>query len=265
MPLFPANQHCRQLLLLLLLPLVPLLPLCSCSTAKRALDAKPTRLSSFIDEPGNMRTQRSGPFQQVWTSSPREWMMQSSTRNEIFIAPVKTGLLRPVSQKLSEMEMQQFGKERPVEQLATELHSAFVSAFQDNPSADYRVVDKPTANSISLELCLLELNPTSVTGNLAKKAATFVVGPAAGLAGRWTKGSVAIEGKLRDSPTNWMLFQFADREQDKMTFWTLRDFKPYGHCRVAFREWAEQFEKLTRTSNWRQNIKDASIFTLNPL
>ena len=152
-----------------------------------------------------------------------------------------------------------------MEQLAGELRNAFVTAFQQNPAAHYRVVDKPTANSISLELCLVELNPTSVTGNVAKKAATFVVGPAAGLAGRWTKGSVAIEGKLVDSPTGWMLFQFADREQDKMTFWTLRDFKPYGHCRVTFQEWADQFEKLTRTPQWRENIKDASIFTLNPL
>ncbi|MEZ5327368.1 MAG: DUF3313 family protein [Verrucomicrobiales bacterium] len=184
------------------LPLLvlPFLLLCSCTTAKRALDAKPAQLSSFIEAPGNMRTQRSGPFQQVWTSAPRESMMQSATRNEIYIAPVRTQNLRPISQKLSSMEVHQSGRERPVEQLAGELRNAFVTAFQQNPAAHYRVVDKPTANSISLELCLVELNPTSVTGNVVKKAATFVVGPAAGLAGRWKKGSVAIEGKLVDSP-----------------------------------------------------------------
>ena len=47
-----------------------------------------------------------------------------------------------------------------------------------------------------------------------------------------------------------VIFQFADREKDKITLWSLRDFRPYRHSLVAIDEWARQFEKLTRTPNW---------------
>ncbi|MGK0190648.1 MAG: hypothetical protein ACI9R3_006478 [Verrucomicrobiales bacterium] len=228
------------------------------------VDAKPTQLSPFVENGASMQQQKTGPFQMVWTSAPRQELMQSSQRQEIFIAPVETRYLRPIRQALARKEMSMFGTERPVEVLATDLRTAFTNAFQDSPEARYRVVPRPTPDSVTLKLCLVELDPTNAKGNVAKKAAGFVVGPVAGLAGRWTKGSVAIEGKLEDTRTGWLLLEFADREQDKMTFWNKRDFQPYGHCRITFNEWGSQFERLTRTPDWQSEIKDASVFTLSP-
>jgi hypothetical protein len=91
----------------------------------------------------------------------------------------------------------------------------------------------------------------------------FVVGPLALLGGYFTIGNIAIEGKVRDSQSGKLFFQFADNESDKLTFLCLRDFKPYGHSAHAMHQWAEQFELMTRTAVG-QTIKDTHFFTLMP-
>lgn len=120
---------------------------------------------------------------------------------------------------------------------------------------------KPTKNSITLELAIVELNPTSPTGNAIKTAAKFVVGPLAGIGGIFTKGNIAIEGKVRNTATRELIFQFADNEADKMTFYSVRDFKPYGHAIVAMNEWAAQFEEYTRTMP-DHRVNESKFFTL---
>ena len=94
-----------------------------------------------------------------------------------------------------------------------------------------------------------------------KTALKFVVGPVASLGGYFTKGNMAIEGKVRDSKSGKVFFQFADNDADKMTFYSVRDFKPYGHAIPAMRKWAEQFELMTRTAPG-QSIKDTNCMTL---
>ena len=48
-----------------------------------------------------------------------------------------------------------------------------------------------------------------------------------------------------------------------MTFYSLRDFQPYGHATHTVEEWARQFEEFTRTrSNVR--VKPSLCFTLDP-
>jgi Protein of unknown function (DUF3313) len=116
---------------------------------------------------------------------------------------------------------------------------------------------------VTLQLVLIELNPTSPKGNAVKTALKFVVGPFAGLAGYFTKGNMAIEGKVIDSASRKPFFQFADNEADRMTFYSVRDFRPYGHAVYAMREWAQQFELLTRTPPGTK-LKDTRCFTLMP-
>ena len=105
--------------------------------------------------------------------------------------------------------------------------------------------------------------PSSVTGNIVRKRASIALTPAAAVGSVFTNGRVAIEGRLIDTTEKWSLFEFGDREKDKLTFYTLRDFKPYGHTRVAIREWAKQFEEMTRNPDWRE-MGDARFWTLKP-
>jgi hypothetical protein len=58
-----------------------------------------------------------------------------------------------------------------------------------------------------------------------------------------------------------VFFQFADNEADKLTFFNARDFLPYGHAEHSMRDWAEQFEQMTRRETGLV-LKDSSAITL---
>ena len=73
-----------------------------------------------------------------------------------------------------------------------------------------------------------------------------------------------MEGKLRAGPRGPVLYQFADNESDKLTFYSVRDFRPYGHVRKSVQEWAAQFARLTRNPAGAK-VRDATFWTLSPL
>ncbi len=65
------------------------------------------------------------------------------------------------------------------------------------------------------------------------------------------------------SKTGRPYFQFADNEQDKLTFINTRDYQPYGHAVNTIRDWAVQFETMTRTPRGIK-VGDSSSMTLRP-
>ena len=203
------------------------------------------------------------PFLRTWSGATAAQRTISAKRTDIYVAKVETRFLRPISKKMADRQHRRWSKERPVEQIAAVMRTEFTNALKNSPRPHYRVVDSPTPNSVTLELSLIELDPTSVSGNALKKGASIAVGPLAGLAGKFTGGKIAIEARLIDTAEKWSLFEFADSEKDKMTFWTVRDFKPYAHSNVAIKEWASQFEETTRNPDWRE-MGDARIWTLRP-
>jgi len=236
----------------------------SCRTTKKIFKAKPAPLSGFVEDQRQVKLMDGdGPFHSTWTAASADQLSASKHHREIYIAPVDTRNLRPIAKGLAGWTHQRRDRREPVDEMAALIEREFSKAFQSNPKARYRVVPQPTNESVTLELALVELDPTSVSGNVGKKAATSLVTPAAMAAGRFTRGKIAIEGKLKDSTGGWLLFQFADREHDKMTFWNVQDFRPYGHTKIAIREWARQFEEITRRSDWQQ-MKDTRIFRLRP-
>lgn len=238
----------------------------SCNSTHRFLDAKPADLSSFIEHHDEVqRMPPRSPFHHTWSHRSAALSDAQESRQTIYFAPVEVEGMRRITQALAHREQLGRGRGRPVGKIARHAQSAFPQAFLDSPSPRYRIVEEPGDDSVILELSISELDPTSVNGNVGKKILTHFVGPVAGLAGKFTKGGIAIEGKLRDSKTGELLFQFADRENDKITYLSLRDFRPYSHAYVAIDEWASQFEQLTRSPDWRESMKDASLWTLNPL
>jgi hypothetical protein len=138
-----------------------------------------------------------------------------------------------------------------------------VAAFRHSPTPLYRLVNQPGKDTLTLQLAITELNPTSPKGNAVVTVLKFVVTPVIGLAAYFTKGNMAIEGKVVDSVSGRAFFQFADNESDKLTFINLRDYQPYGHAMNTVRYWATQFEQMTRSPRgWK--VKDSGSITLRP-
>lgn len=255
----PSASRCFLLLLAAVLPL-----LASCQSTNKLLKARPAKLSPFIEHPSEMITNRERlPFHRIWWPTDTRVIGGAASRSSLYIAPIHMEYLRPVAKPLPRKEIEWGSIQRREADMAFYLRNEMGRAFLRSPSPRYRLAKSPGKDSITLEIALVELNPTSPKGNAVKTGLKFVVGPVAGLGGYFTKGNIAIEGKLRDSRTGALLFQFTDNEADKMTFYSLRDFRPYGHALVAIQEWAEQFELFTRTrANYR--IGDSRFFTLDP-
>ncbi len=236
----------------------------SCRSTNQFLKAKPARLSPFIEHPYALKPDRErAPFHRVWSSPDLAARQRAAQKTEIYIAPVTLKYLRPIAKNLPRKEVDQGITKRREKEMATRLRTEFALAFIRAEKPRYFVAQKPNEGSVTLELALVELNPTSPSGNAVKTGLKFVIGPLAGIGSIFTKGNVAIEGKVRNSATNELIYQFTDNEADRMTLYSRRDFLPYGHAVYAMVEWAAQFELLTRTGNDRR-VEETLVFTLRP-
>lgn len=245
---------------------MPLAMLCSsCQSTNQLLKAGAAKPSPFLEHQAQMTTYRDRlPFHKFWWPADRSAINRASKQTCIYIAPVRLDFLRPIKKPLPRKEVEAGSIVRREREMAFLLRNEFGRAFLRSPTARYRLATHPRPDSVTLELALVELNPTSPKGNAVKTGLKFVVGPIAGLGSYFTQGNIAIEGKLRNTSTGELLFEFADNQSDKMTFYSVRDFKPYGHATHTIEEWAKQFEEFTRTpANVR--VKPSLCFTLDPL
>lgn len=249
----------------LLFLLACLLPLGACSSPKNWMKAKPARPAGFLMNPEQMQPHPTEtPFHYAAHSKSREVHARAAKKSEIYVAPVDTRGLRRIQRTWTRTTYSVTRRERPVEELANQMRLEFSQAFIDSDQPRYRVVRKPGENSVSLELALVELDPTSVTGNAAKTLGNYFLTPLVGLAtyGR-TAGAIAIEGRLVNSVTGEVVFQFADREGDKFTLFSVKNYTAYGFIDEIIEDWAEQFELFTRTRTV-ESVHDSWGFTLNP-
>ena len=240
--------------------------LCSCHSTNRLLKAGPTKLSPFLAQQSNMVSMPDRlPFHKIWWPKDERVIPKAASQSTIFIAPVRLDYLRPLKKPLVRKEVEAGSIQRREREIAFLIRNEFGRAFLTSPSPyhRFRLATTPRADSVTLELALIELNPTSPKGNAVKTGLKFVVGPVAGLGSYFTQGNIAIEGKLRNTRTGELLFEFADNQSDKMTFYSVRDFQPYGHATHTIKDWARQFEEFTRTRA-HERVKSSLCFTLSP-
>jgi hypothetical protein len=237
----------------------------SCRSTNQLLKAGPAELSAFIEHPKEMVDPRKKlPFHRLWKSPDSEVWAKVDAKKNIYIAPVTVAHLRPIKKGLARGEVHMGSIDRREDEMAKLMQTSFAAAFKKAPKPRFQLVEKPDADSVTLELALVELNPTSAKGNAVLTGLNFVVGPLAQLAGGYfTKGNIAFEGKLRNSQTGELFMEVTDNEEDRMTLYSLRDFRSYGHASHAIEAWAKQFEEFTRRVSGKK-IRESAFFTLNP-
>jgi hypothetical protein len=252
----PSPLLCRLFLLLL-----PGMLLCSCSATNHLLKARPCKLSPFFEHANDaVNTKGKLPFQKVWVTKDSETLAAGRTVTKLYIAPVSLDHLRPIKKVMARQEAR-WGTERREAQMAIRLREEFERAFLESPAPVYQLADKPGKDTLTLQLAITDLNPTSPRGNLVLTVAKFAVTPLAGFGRLFTSGNMAIEGKLTVPGGQNVFFEFADNEADKLTFLNARDLLPYGHAEHSMRDWAVQFEQMTRKEKGLR-LKDSSAVTL---
>ncbi len=235
--------------------------LMSCTKLNHLMKAKPTTpAAGFLDfraTPDNQSAR--SPWHYAAFTNDRNTLGISSHRRRIYIAPVRTQALRPISKKLAATEYTRL-RPQQTQEIAQALRTEFARALTTGPGAAYQLALNPAKDALHLELNLIELDPTSAKGNITKTVVKYTLSPIASMGvGLFTGGRIAIEGRVRDGTTHAILFQFADREKDKATIYNARDYMALGHARRTAREWAEQFATFLRTPAGK--VKDSFFLT----
>jgi len=161
---------------------VLLMALSACSATNRALKARPVALSPFFEQPGLAQDARAQlGFQKIWTTPDRSVLAAGMAKRKLYLAPVTLAYLRPVSKSLAAQEIARGGVQRQEAAIGRRLWEEFAQAFRVSPRPLYQIVSKPGADTLTLQLALTELNPTSPKGNAALTLLKFAVTPLAPL------------------------------------------------------------------------------------
>jgi hypothetical protein len=241
-----------------LLSILLVLSMASCAGARRFVKAKPVTPSGFLEQSADLKNDapETGPFHLVRRTVSPALIKSALKKPTISVQPVDLRYLKPMRGTMAKVEQDKFGKTWAVKDVATMMQSKFQQSVS-------RFGQPKKGNQLILQLALTEFTPTSPSGNVMKTAAGFVIGPLSSLASPWTKGTISIEGQLRDPETGRVVFQFADRESDPITIVSVRSFQSTAFAEIIIGQWAEQFAAAVRAPAGTR-IKDAPFFRLNP-
>ena len=230
-----------------------------CETAMKKLKANPAPDSGFLQEPEKMTEQRERfPFNRVWVSP--EFRQKRDEYTSIIVAPVNVSHLSKMDwwQRQNAMTQETLAKDAAT--VAAYIKKSFTEAIANDPKHRYTVVDKPGNDTLILELALVELVPSKAFFNAATTVGGFFV-PGLGYAAAAGKGSVAIEGRIRDSQNGTLLGQMADREQGKSAVVDVAGMTWYESAKNNVDDWAKQFVELANT-DYAHKVEDSLPFTL---
>lgn len=224
------------------LTLLALATLSACAT-------RPAPDSGFLEEPEKMVEDEAFPFQRVWYDRDVDFRKYT----EIMVAPVS-------KEHLMEMawwkEVSFPGDRRAgARELALYLQRRVSEAFDADPQGRFKPIafaeKEPDAHTLVLEMALVELTPT-------RPFLAVVGGPT-----RLGKGSVAIEGRLRDGPSDRVVALFTDREVGRQSLIHVKDVTWYAHARAVIDEWAKQLVAVL-SAGPEERVQRSSRFTLKP-
>jgi len=231
------------------------------ATAQAGLfKASPAEVSNFIENPQQLKSDpQRAPFHKYWRNpNPKAWKKVKGF-DRIVVAPVNVEHLRGRNDIFARSWNKK--ERRPVGEMAGYMRNRFQQQIAKGGA--YRVASKAGPKTLVLEMALVELGPTNVAGNAVRTGAQFIIPGAGFLGSQFTRGKIAMEGKLRNGETGEVLMQFADRAQDKTSLISFRDFSPYAHDRRAINEWAKQVDELSRTPH-NHRVRGSLGVTLNP-
>lgn len=188
-------------------------------------------------------------FHKVWVDPDfKDW----GRFKKVYFAPVDTKYLRQMNWwgQLST----NIDRDKSAREIASYMRKEFIKAHRNNPKHTLEVVDKADDQTLVTELAITELVPTKVWLN------------AAGYYFIWSavdRGSIAMEGRIRDGKNGKILCKFMDRELGRVSIANVRDLTWYYHARGVIDDWASQSVELVNADD-NDVVEDSSAFTLLP-
>jgi hypothetical protein len=234
---------------------------CSLLRASAAKDA------GFVPYPEKLSERRErAPFHGYWVMEPEDYDKRRLNGARFVIAPIDIKILersikdryprgRTAVDRIEEAaELARYFEER--------LRLEFVAIGHEPVAPDATEL----ADAFVLRLALVDVQPTEPGVQLLGTAAGFVV-PGGGIIKLAGQGSIAVEGFVEHSmepgsTTVWE--QFKDREGQKYSAFSIKDYQRYAHLAAALDDWAKQFAELLSTDK-SHRVVESDLVRLNPL
>lgn len=210
--------------------------------------AGPAERSEFMGSTkGMVRDTTIEAVHEVWVRPEVKW----EKFKKIYVAPVNIQYVREWTgwekMSLAEFDREDFRK------LADFTRKTFIEALQNNKKENApKVVDRPDAETIILELAMTEVVPTKAWLNTVAYAGIWMA---------VDKGSIGMEGRIRDGETSEIIVKFIDRERGKESLLNIKDLTWYSHVKAVIEEWAQQFVQAVNAEEG-EIIKDSTSVEL---
>lgn len=204
--------------------------------------------AGFIQNPEVLKPDAKLPFDAVWFKEG----VDLSKYSKVYIAPIDTTHLLKLDwwDRASEAP----GSEQVQAQDLTDyFREKLIKEFTTNERKTFTVVDKPSADALSVELAIVEVVPTKVWLNAIGYIAI----------GALSSGTTAFEGRLRDGGTNQIIAEFKDRQHGQLDVVSIDDLTWYKHSEHTIRIWSEDIAHICYRAP-DEAISPMSTFTLRP-
>ncbi len=202
------------------------------------------------------------PFHGSYLPNKDKYYALRAAYKNIYFSSVNTQYAEERVTKRSDNEERRHTRIDEIREMGRYMKDRFEMAMREYPGTPFQVVDTPGQQTLIVELALTEVSPTLTPLNIAGTVSGFLV-PGSGVVRLLGSGSVSMEGIVRDGATNEILVEFKDREGDKNSAFSVKDFQQYAHVRASIDEWSQQFAELSATPADHQ-VKDSLPFTLRP-
>ncbi|MCI5065051.1 DUF3313 family protein [bacterium] len=234
------------------------------------LRARPAEDAGFLPKPELLtENRRRAPFHGYWVFDEHRYTSEKKRYTKIFIAPIDIERVRELYTAARGSEETKTHRIEEAEELAAywraKIHLLLGERLTDNPLRhSFSITEDPNEEALTLHLALVQVVPTNPGINLVGTAAGFFV-PGGSLISFAGEGSVAMEGYVsRDFPEEALYEQFKDREGQKTSLFSLKDYQRYAHIRLVIDEWAEQIVALLTTPQ-SEMIDDGDLLLVDPL
>lgn len=204
--------------------------------------------AGFIENPEVLKPDSKLPFDAVWLKEG----VDLSKYNKVYIAPIDTTHLLKLDW-WDRANVAPGSEQAQAQDLTNYFREKLIKEFTTNERKTFTVVDKPSADALSVELAIVEVVPTKVWLNAIGYIAI----------GALSSGTTAFEGRLRDGKTNEVIAEFKDREHGQIDIVSIADLTWYKHSEHTLRIWSEQIAHLCYRAP-DEAISPMSTVTLRP-
>lgn len=234
------------------------LVICCSISGCSALKAKPAQDSGFLSTPARLKPNEQFPFHAWWVKPGAA----KSQGGSVYIAPVNTDFLGKVGDWSHVQTLDREQIIQKAEQLGIHFRERIREKINNNKEGRFTLVDKLAASDGVLELAIVELVPTDVVRNAAGTTLGFFV-PGGGLVSTGASGSIAIEGRFRETATGEVVAEFKDRETGRIAPVDLAGLTAFRHAERAVEDWADQIVEILESPKGAV-VADTSPFSLLP-